>query len=243
MDYLIMGFVLFVLFFALRTNYKISNLEEGHKKSAQRLSQEVEKIFSKIKMDVESIEKKIVFLQKTLNEMKESNDQSAAKNLNIVKKQLAAVKSDTDLIKSIYLKPEHKSVKTQTSKTLETQNKVLPSEERNTKEFKKETTEKNYNKAFGKKLREKIQNLNGDEIWILKQLLAQEPLAWQNISDLEDDVAMPKFKIPKLSRQFIIDGLPILMIKHAGEKMYVKWGDGLTKDKIEDIQKEMRGDW
>ncbi|MEA1884835.1 MAG: hypothetical protein U9N62_10005 [Thermotogota bacterium] len=243
MDYLLLGIILFILFFSLRTNYKISNLEEKLKKNNQKQKEDMEKTLSKIKVINESMEKKIVFLQKTLNDFRENQDKSTLKSQNVLKKQLATIKNDTELIKTLYLKPDKKLQETNDTVELgknkeATAVKETPLEDSNTIK-----QEEKYVELFSEKVKEKLKKMSGDEIWLLKQLLSQAPLQWQNVSEMEDEVSMPKFKIPKLSRQFIIDGLPILMIKHAGDKMFVKWGEGLTSDKIVDVQNEIRGDW
>lgn len=243
MDYLLLGMILFILFFSLRTNYKISNLEERQKKNSQKQKEEMEKTLSKIKVINESMEKKIVFLQKTFNDFREYQDNANLKYQNAFKKQLTTIKNDTELIKTLYLKPDKKSQETNdTDKLAEIKDstavKETPSEDSNTI-----TQEEKHVDLFSEKVKEKLKKMSGDEIWLLKQFLTQAPMQWQNVSEIEDEVSMPKFKIPKLSRQFIIDGLPILMIKHAGDKMFVKWGEGLTSDKIEDIQKVIRGEW
>lgn len=243
MDYLLAGMVLVTMFFTLRSNYKISNLEEKQKKLNQQQKEDVVRVLSKVHMNVEAMDKKMVFFQKSLNDLKNSNDMIAKKNLSILKKQLDSIKGDTDLIKSIYLKPEANNNEKKEQLLVNETNKTSIIQEKKEKETESTTQEKNYIETFNSKVKEKVKNMSPDEKWILKQLLINDPLNWQNVSELEDDVEMLKFKIPKLSRQFIIDGLPILMIKHAGEKMYVKWGEGLTREKMENIQNEIRGDW
>jgi len=242
MDYLLLGIIFITLFFTLRTNYKISNLQEKQKKSQQHQKEEIVQSFSKVNKNIESLEKKMVFFQKTLNHLNDNQDIIAQKNLNILKKQLVALKNDTDLIKTIYLKPQ-KNKKEDNDKLLKNDQEIKESETEKKTQGNTLNEQDNYLDTFNQKIKEKLMHMNADEIWILKQLLTQEPLNWQNISELDDEIAMPKFKIPKMSRQFIIDGLPILMIKNAGDKMYVKWGEGLTTDKIKEIQKEIRGDW
>ncbi|MFW6248304.1 MAG: hypothetical protein ACOC4J_00875 [Bacteroidota bacterium] len=243
MDYLLAGMVLVTMFFTLRSNYKISNLEEKQKKLNQQQKEDVVRVLSKVHMNVEAMDKKMVFFQKSLNDLKNSNDMIAKKNLSILKKQLDSIKGDTDLIKSIYLKPEANNNEKKEQLLVNETNKTSIIQEKKEKETESTTQEKNYIETFNSKVKEKVKNMSPDEKWILKQLLINDPLNWQNVSELEDDVEMLKFKIPKLSRQFIIDGLPILMIKHAGEKMYVKWGEGLTREKMENIQNEIGGDW
>ncbi len=242
MDYLLFVIIFITLFFTLRTNYKISNLQEKQKKNLQRQKEDFTLLFSKVNKNMESLEKKMVFFQKSLNDLKENQEITAQKNLNVLKKQLIAVKNDTDLIKTIYLKPQKKSEPANGNFLTAEQGLIKQKPERSSEENAL-NEQVDYLDSFNQKIKEKLKQMSGDEIWILKQLLAQEPLDWQNISELDEEIAMPKFKIPKLSRQFIIDGLPILMIKNAGDKMYVKWGEGLTTDKIEEIQKEIRGDW
>jgi len=201
------------------------------------------KILSKLHSQIDSVEKKMTVLHKSMNDFKDNNDKSASKNLNALKKQIAAVKNDTDLIKSLYLKPDKKGEDKTSLSTTKENGQSHQIRETSPKETQVSAQETNYQEEFIVKVKEKLKNMTGDEIWILKQLLNREPLIWQNVSELQDEIAMPQFQIPKLSRKFIIDGLPVLMIKNAGDKMLVKWGEGLTTDKIEWVQTQIRGDW
>src|SRR6056297_2137143 len=108
MDYLLLGIVCITLFFSLRTNYKLSNFEEEQRKVNRQNKDEMGKILSKLHSQIDSVEKKMTVLHKSMNDFKDNNDKSESKNLNALKKQIAAVKNDTDLIKSLYLKPDKK---------------------------------------------------------------------------------------------------------------------------------------
>ncbi len=241
MDYLILGIVLVTLFFSLRTNYKISNVEEKQRKRNQQCKEDLDKTIVKLNTKVDSMEKRLIFLQKMISDYKESHESVSSKNINLLKKQLLALKSDTDLIKSIYLKTDIK--KQQNSNHSSNESIQTELQQKEVVEQQPVVEVKSTQQDFHEKIKEKLQNMSGDEIWLLKQILSQEPLSWQTISQLQEEVSMPQFQIPKLSRKFIIDGLPVLMIKNAGDKMLVKWGDGLTADKIKAIQNEIRGDW
>lgn len=241
MDYLFLGIVLVTLFFSLRTNYKISNVEEKQRKRNQQNKEDLDKTIVKLNTKIDSMEKRIIFLQKMISDYKESHELISSKNISLLKKHLLALKSDTDLIKSIYLKADIKKQQNSNHSSNESIQSELQQKE--IVEQQQVVEVKSTQQDFQEKIKEKLQNMSGDEIWLLKQLLAQEPLSWQTISQLQEEVSMPQFQIPKLSRKFIIDGLPVLMIKNAGDKMLVKWGDGLTADKIKVIQNEIRGDW
>lgn len=242
MDYLLTGIVLITLFFSLRTNYKISDFEENQKKINQKQKEEYEKLITNLIKSIHSIDKKLIFFQKTINDLKEDHDKSSMKNLNLLKKQLSGIKNDTDLMKTLYLKSNSKT-ETDKSRSKNEPDPFSLIKQKQTVGVVSMPIIQEKKESFSDKVNEKLKNLDGDERWILKQILGQEHGKWQNISDLETDVSMPKFKIPKLSRQFMIEGLPILMIKHAGDKMFVKWGEGLTDEKIEDIRNEIRGDY
>lgn len=242
MDYLLIGIVLFVLFFSLRTNYKISNFEEMLKRMNHQNKVEEKNNVSKIIAKIDSLEKRTVVLQKLQHDYQESNDLTSTKNLTVLRKELSSIKNDIDLIKTIYLKtsPNNGEQEVKTTKEISETAELFETEPH----LKKISAPENKtNEDFHVKVKEKLENMNGDEIWILRQLLSQEPLMWQNVVEMHDDISMPQFQIPKLSRKFIIDGLPVLMIKNAGDKMLVKWGDGLTEDKIGIIKNEIRGDW
>ena len=242
MDYLLIGIVLFVLFFSLRTNYKISNFEEMLKRMNHQNKVEEKNNVSKIIAKIDSLEKRTVVLQKLQHDYQESNDLTSTKNLTVLRKELSSIKNDIDLIKTIYLKtsPNNGEQEVKTTKEISETAELFETEPH----LKKISPPENKtNEDFHVKVKEKLENMNGDEIWILRQLLSQEPLMWQNVVEMHDDISMPQFQIPKLSRKFIIDGLPVVMIKNAGDKMRVKWGDGLTEDKIGIIKNEIRGDW
>ncbi len=231
------------LFFSLRTNYKISNVEEKQRKLNQKSKEDFDKAIIKLNTKIDSVEKRLVFLQKMISDNKVNHESVSTKNLNLLKKLLLALKGDTDLIKTMYLKADIKKQKSPNHTS--DQSLPLQSDDQEQKDLSEPPVveENAIHQNFHDKIKEKLEKMSNNEIWLLKQLLAQEPYSWQTISQLQEEVNMPQFQIPKLSRKFIIDGLPVLMIKNAGDKMLVKWGDGLTEEKIKAIQEEVRGDW
>ncbi len=236
MDYITTGAILLVLFFTLRTNYKISDYYERHKKKNASDGETNKKVYSNLLIKTDSLEKRIVILQKMLKEIKEETYEQSGKNLKLVQDEIAQIKSDTDIIKSLFLK---QSVKQDIVKISDKdENTSAQLDEESTQEIEKS----NINLGFDEKIKEKLSHMDANEIWLLKQIVEKEPESWHSIGDFDYESSTAQFQIPKMSRKLIVDGLPILKIKNVSDKMLIKWGEGLTSEKKSTILEEIRGE-
>lgn len=260
MEIIIIILMVLILFFVLRTNYKLSEHEEKMKNILDDEIQKSTSINTQLLEKITSLEQKFLFYQNQLNDSLSENDSQFNLRNRKINRELEQIKADTDIIKSFYLK---RSVK----KTSEIHSTNVYSEEpkKDTKEIssnivKSRIENKNITKKtqsvkkeiaipvssvsedFKNNIKEKIENMTLHEMWILKQIFEKTPEEWFNAAEIETDQSNITFIMPKLSRKFIVDGVPIIKIKTLRDKMMIKWGESLTDEKREIVLKGIRGE-
>lgn len=236
MDYITTGAILLVLFFTLRTNYKISDYYERHKKKNASDGETIKKVYSNLLEKTDSLEKRMVILHKLLKDNNEKTDEQARTNLKSVQCELNQIIRDIDIIKSFFLKQSVKSG--DIAKRNQDEKTNINTIEKSTREVKKNII----HNEFSEKIKEKLSHMDTNEIWVLKQIVEKEPESWHNVGDFDYESSNAQFQIPKMSRKLIVDGLPILKIKNVSDKMIIKWGEGFTIEKKNTIQNELRGE-
>jgi len=271
MDFIIIILAVLILFFIMRTNYKLSE----HEEKTRRVLNEDIKNFSSVNEEllqrITSIENKISFYQNQLNDlMSENNSQNTQRNRRIAK-ELEQIKNDTDIIKSLHLKRSIKKSDEKIQKTFfepqepEREIRSRPQIARvNSESANDEVKEEKHEKEvlqtvpvekksegkpvssedgiFKKNIDEKIGNLTIDDIVLLKQVFGKPNGIWFNSAEIEEDQANNQFVLPKLSRKLIVDGVPVIQIKTLRDKMMIMWGESLTDSKVEIVLNAIRGE-
>jgi hypothetical protein len=249
MEIIIIILIVLILFFVLRTNYKLSEHEE---KTKNILDDEIQKSISvntQILEKVTSLEQKFIFYQNQLNDSLSDNDSQISLRNRKINRELEQIKADTDIIKSFYLKRSVKKTSEIPSTDVHREEPKKDAKGISSNVVKSRIENKNItipvssvSEDFKNNIKEKIENMTLHEMWILKQIFEKTPEEWFNAAEIETDQSNITFIMPKLSRKFIVDGVPIIKIKTLRDKMMIKWGESLTDEKREIVLKGIRGE-
>ena len=233
MDLLILSVLLLTVFLLLRTNLKISEHDEGNKKNLNRVLAEQEKGERTLQTRLEIIEKRIITMEKSVQESvpTEKSKESRAVSQVKISELLSEIGSLKDILKDIKTETKDSRERTaNTERSKKTDRQSQPFGE-NREESDQQNVPLKKNNGFRNQFDKRVQQLNSKERWLSRLIVEKKPGEWYPIADITQDDKNYIFVIPKLSRKLITDGIPVIKMKTVKDKLYAMWGETLTKEK------------
>jgi len=233
MELLILSVLLLAVFLLLRTNFKISEHDEGSKEKMSRVLAEQEKGERALQTRLEIIEKRIIAMEKSVQESVSTEKSKPAAAISQVKisELLSEIGSLKDILRDVKTENNNPGERAAGSENEKHSDHFSKDLEGNTGESveQKESLEKN--NGFRNQFDKRVQKLNSKERWLSRLIVEKKAEEWHPIADITQDDKNYIFVIPKLSRKLITDGIPVIKMKTVKDKLFVMWGESLRKEK------------